>query len=214
MALGGWFRGMLARVFGPGNNLQRIDESVAPINKILPDKLFQDFDYPIIYIPGPPNHNARRNRGQNDAALPITQGEYNELINKYNNMVNLPPEVRRNLGETAVKDNPKWVPNENNRPKRDLNPSSSVISSIKLTPDNKIMLRFGSNPREYTYNGGNTLQEAAQAVLDLINSPSIGHAVNARIPGSWGRVHFDQGAGSLPPLAQNMKAGGRTYHKK
>lgn len=197
----GWFKGLLARVFGSGRSQQPATYgTIAPVNEIIPDSISRDFDYPIIYVPGPPNHNASRNRSQNDAALPITQGEYNALINKFNGMTNLSPEVRRNLGETEVKDNPKWVPDVNDSPKRDLNPSSSVIHDIKLTPDNKIKLRFGTNSKWYTYNGGNTLQEAAQSVLDLINSPSIGRAVNAHIPGSWGRRHFDQGAGSLPPL--------------
>ena len=213
MSLFSW----IARVFGSGRQSQPTSYGpIAPINETLATILSKDFKYPIDYIPGPPNHNARRNRNENDAALPMTQGEYNELVNKYNGMTNLSPEVRRNLGMTAVKDNPKWVPNQNDRPKRELSPSSSVISSIKLTPDNKIVLTYGTNPKQYTFNGGNTLQEAAQSVLELINSPSIGRAVNSRIPGSWGRTHFDQSEGSLPELAQTVKVSGghATYRKK
>lgn len=200
----GWFRGLFNRVFGPGPQ--------APVNRQLPTTLPDDFMYPIVYIPGPAQMNALRNRGENDAALPFTQDEYNKTLNKFIGNPNVKDPLV--MGEQEVKDNPKWVPGTNKEPKRTLSPSSSVISSIKLTPDNKIKLRFGTNPTEYTYNGGSSIQEAAQAVLDLINSPSIGRAVNTRLPGSWGRRHFDQGAGSLPPLAQNMNAGGAKYRKQ
>jgi hypothetical protein len=199
----------IARVFGSGRQAQPTSYGpVAPINEILPNSINDDFEYPIIYVPGPPNHNARRNRNENDAALPMTQGEYNKLINKYNGMTNLPPDVRRNMGMTEVLDNPKWVPNQNDRPKRELTPSSSLINNIKLTPDNKIKLTYGPNSKEYTFNGGSTLQEAAQAVLELINSPSIGRAVNSRIPGSWGRRHFDSSMGTLPPEAHTVRVPG------
>lgn len=173
----------IARVFGSGN--------VSPVHKILPTSA--EFDYPIVYVPGPPQHNALRNRSENDAALAIDQLEYNNMLNSFMNDKSIPKNLRKQMGEKLVEKNPKWVPGEDREPKRNLSPSSSAIRSLRITPDNKIAIKYGNNPTEYTYRGGNSVQEAAQAVLELINSNSIGREVNTKIPGSWGARHYDAG---------------------
>lgn len=171
----------IARVFGSGNSM--------PVHKILPNSA--EFEYPIAYVPGPPNHNAFRNRSENDAALAMDQLEYNELLNSFMDDKSIPRNLRQKLGEKLVEKNPKWVPGQDVAPKRQLTPSSSAIRSLRITPDNKIAIRYGNRPKEYTYRGGNTVQEAAQAVLELINSNSIGREVNTKIPGTWGARHYD-----------------------
>ena len=75
MGIGGWFKGMLARVFG-GSQFERSD---------LPGNIVEkgvDFNYPVIFVPGPPNHNASRDRSVNDAALPFTPEEYKKIRNE------------------------------------------------------------------------------------------------------------------------------------
>ena len=68
----GWFKGLLARVFGPKAPQSTLGSTV-PENGV-------DFNYPVIFVPGPPNMNASRNREVNDAALPFTPEEYKKII--------------------------------------------------------------------------------------------------------------------------------------
>ena len=182
----GWFRGLFSRVFGPGPQ--------APVNRQLPTTLPDDFMYPIVYIPGPAQMNALRNRGENDAALPFTPEEYKKLRNEYDSMTDLKPAMRDRMFKEVLKKNPKWVPGENDIPKEKLSPSSSAVSRLRILPDNKIGVTFTNGTKEYTYVGnGTTVSDAAKAVLELINSRSIGRALNRNNPASWGNRHYDHG---------------------
>ena len=187
MGIGGWFKGMLSRVFG-GGQITRSD---------LPGNIVEggvDFRYPIINIPGPPNHNALRNRDINDAALPFTPEEYKKIRNEIESRQDLNPLMKQEMLKQVIKSNPKWVPEVNKEPKEKLSPSSSAIQSLRITPENKIKIQFTNGSKEYTYTGGNTVREAARAVLDLINSPSIGQALNRKTGGSWAQRHYDPSA--------------------
>lgn len=149
------------------------------------------FDYPVIFVPGPPNHNASRNREVNDAALPFTPEEYKKIRDNIELREDISPAMKKEMFKEVIKTNPKWVPKVDNTPKEKLNPSSSAIRSLRITPENKIKIQFAKGSDEYTYTGGNTLREAAKSVLDLINSPSIGQALNRKTPGSWAQRHYD-----------------------
>jgi hypothetical protein len=187
MGIGGWFKGMLARVFG-GSQFERSD---------LPGNIVEkgvDFNYPVIFVPGPPNHNASRDRSVNDAALPFTPEEYKKIRNEIESRQDLNPLMKQEMLKEVIKHNPKWVPEVNKEPKEKLNPSSSAIRSLRITPDNKIKIQFANGSKEYTYTGGNTVREAAKSVLDLINSNSIGQALNRKTAGSWAQRHYDAGA--------------------
>lgn len=187
MGIGGWVKGMLARVFG-GDQITRSD---------LPSNIVDggvEFIYPIINIPGPPNHNALRDRAINDAALPFTPEEYNKIREKIESRQDLNPYVKQEMLREVIKSNPKWVPEVNKEPKEKLSPSSSAIQRLRITPENKIKIQFTNGSKEYTYTGGNTVREAAQSVLDLINSPSIGQALNRKTAGSWAQRHYDPSA--------------------
>jgi hypothetical protein len=153
-----------------------------------------NFNYPVIFVPGPPNNNALRNRDINDAALPFTPEEYKKIKNEIESRQDLNPYVKQEMFREIIKSNPKWVPNVNNEPKEKLNPSSSAIRSLRITPENKIKIRFANGDTEYTYTGGNTVRDAAKSVLDLINSPSIGKALNRKVAGSWAMRHYDPSA--------------------
>ena len=187
MSIGGWFKGMLARVFG-GNQVGRSD---MPANIV---ESGVDFNYPVIFVPGPPNHNALRNRSVNDAALPFTPEEYKKIKNEIDARQDLNPLMKQEMLKEVIKHNPKWVPEVNTKPKEELKPSSSAIRSLRITPENKIEIQFANNPKKYTYTGGNTVREAAKSVLDLINSPSIGQALNRKTGGSWAQRHYDASA--------------------
>jgi len=182
-----WFRGLLARVFGAGPMRSDLPTTIG-------DKADSGFNYPIIFVPGPPNFNAMRNRTVNDAALPFTPEEYKKIRDNIESRNDLNPYVKQEMLKEVIKSNPKWVPNVNAEPKEKLSPSSSAIRSLRITPDNKIKIQFANGSTEYTYTGGNTVREAAQSVLDLINSKSIGQALNRKVPGSWAHRHYDPSA--------------------
>lgn len=188
MGIGGWFRGMLARVFSPSGPTR------SDLPSVIGEKADSGFDYPIIFVPGPPNFNALRNRAVNDAALPFTPEEYKKIRDNIESRKDLNQYVKQEMIREVVKSNPKWIPNVNTEPKEKLSPSSSAIRSLRITPDNKIKIQFANGSKEYTYTGGNTVREAAQSVLDLINSKSIGQSLNRKTPGSWAQRHYDAGA--------------------
>ena len=187
MGISGWFKGMLARVFGAG-------PTRSDLPSVIGDNTVDGFNYPIIFVPGRPNHNALRNKNINDAALPFTPQEYKKIRDEIESRNDLNPYVKQEMFREVIKRNPKWVPDVNTDPKEDLTPSSSAIRSLRITPENKIEIQFANNPKKYTYTGGNTVSEAAKSVLDLINSPSIGQALNRKKPGSWGSRHYDESA--------------------
>lgn len=166
-----------AQVFGP---------PMAPINDVLPNNAPGGFTYDVIYVPGAVQNNALRNRAENDAALAQTQQEHNDALNAYLAAMQYPPAVRKMMGEQIERNLAKWNPAKDKMPRRPLTPSSSVISEIKINPDNTIGIKYG-NSKSYTFRGGNTVQEAAQEVLKLINSGSLGKELSKN--GSWMRSH-------------------------
>ena len=163
--------------------------NMAPVNDILQDSVPGGFLYDLVYIPGAAQGNALRNRAEQEAALAQTQDEHNDALNKYIDMLQYPPEVRKMMGQQIEKNLAKWNPNEDKKPRRPLTPSSSVVSEIKINPDNTIGIKYGPNSKSYTFRGAATIQDAAKEVLELINSSSIGRELNTRIPGSWGNRH-------------------------
>lgn len=175
----GWFKGLFSRVFGPKPDL-------TPENDVLPNNAPNGFLYDLKYIPGAAQNNALRNRAENDAALAQTQKEHNDALNAYLANAGYPPAIRKQLGRDLEKKLAKWNPKEDQKPRRPLTPSSSAISEIKINPDNTIGIRYG-NSKSYTFRGGNTVQEAAQEVLKLINSSSIGRELSKN--GGWMRTH-------------------------
>ena len=165
-----------AQVFGP----------MAPINDVLPNNAPGGFTYDVVYIPGAAQGNALRNRSEQAAALAQTEQEHNDALNTYLAAMQYPPAVRKMMGEQIEKNLVKWNPAKDRTPRRPLTPSSSVISEIRINPDNTIGIKYG-NSKSYTFRGGNTVQEAAREVLKLINSGSLGKELSKN--GSWMRSH-------------------------
>ena len=159
---------------------------MAPINEVLPNKAPGGFTYDVVYIPGAAQGNALRNRSEQDAALAQTEQEHNDALNTYLAAMQYPPAVRKMMGEQIERNLAKWNPAKDRAPRRPLTPSSSVISEIRINPDNTIGIKYG-NSKSYTFRGGNTVQEAAREVLKLINSGSLGKELSKN--GSWMRSH-------------------------
>ena len=159
---------------------------MAPINDVLPNNAPGGFIYDVVYIPGAAQGNALRNRSEQDAALAQTEQEHNNALNTYLAAMQYPPAVRKMMGEQIEKNLVKWNPAKDKTPRRPLTPSSSVISEIRINPNNTIGIKYG-NSKSYTFRGGNTVQEAAREVLKLINSGSLGRELSKN--GSWMRSH-------------------------
>lgn len=194
MSVLGGIVGGIARVFGRGRPSQENYGEMPPIDDVLADNVSRPFDYGVVYIPGAAQGNALFNRAEAEAALAQTQQEHNDALNRYLHFKQYKPSVRKKMGKQAEENLVKWNPNKDIKPRRPLTPSSSVISEIKILPNNNIGVRFNKQgPRGggeyYEYRGGGTVQEAARAVLDLLNSGSLGHNLNTRIPGTWGSTH-------------------------
>lgn len=168
-----------AQVFGP----------MAPINEILPNSAPGGFTYDVVYIPGAAQGNALRNRSEQEAALAQTEQEHNDALNTYLAAMQYPPAVRKMMGEQIERNLAKWNPAKDRTPRRPLTPSSSVVSEIKITPENTISIKYGPNSKSYIFKGGSNIQQAAREVLKLINSGSLGRELNTRIPGTWGSRH-------------------------
>lgn len=159
---------------------------MAPINDVLPNNAPGGFIYDVVYVPGAAQGNALRNRSEQDAALAQTEQEHNDALNTYLAAMQYPPAVRKMMGEQIERNLAKWNPAKDKTPRRPLTPSSSVISEIRINPDNTIGIKYG-NSKSYTFRGGNTVQQAAREVLKLINSGSLGRELSKN--GSWMRSH-------------------------
>lgn len=159
---------------------------ISPINEILPNNAPGGFTYDVVYIPGAAQGNALRNRSEQEAALAQTEQEHNDALNTYLAAMQYPPAVRKMMGEQIERNLAKWNPAKDRTPRRPLTPSSSVISEIRINPDNTIGIKYG-NSKSYTFRGGSSVQQAAREVLKLINSGSLGRELSKN--GSWARAH-------------------------
>ena len=166
--------------------ISQVFSEMAPINDVLPNNAPGGFIYDVVYIPGAAQGNALRNRSEQNAALAQTEQEHNDALNTYLEAMQYPPAVRKMMGEQIERNLVKWNPAKDRTPRRPLTPSSSVISEIRINPDNTIGIKYG-NSKSYTFRGGNTVQEAAREVLKLINSGSLGRELSKN--GSWMRSH-------------------------
>lgn len=83
-----------------------------------------------------------------------------------------------------------WWPQEDDKPRKPLTPSSTAIRSLRIGPDNKIYVKFANGKKEYSYVGGDNPLEAASAAAELIRSQSIGRSL---LPGRgfWGIKYHD-----------------------
>lgn len=137
-------------------------------------------DYGVQYYPnGGPQYNALVNRGgEFDAALNLqTPEQHREALDKFATDARFPLDTAIRMGKQHEKSLPEFYTNDH-KLRRLVNPSSSAVSSIKVD-GNKILVKFDPSGKTYTYGRGcTTYRDATEAAKELVQSQSIGQAVN------------------------------------
>lgn len=143
------------------------------------NSLGHPFNYDMNYIPGPPQENRM-----------LLQKVADEAI-----LRQTPEEHIAALKRGDEKNLLSWW--DEDRPRVNFTPSSSAVSGIRITPDNRIQIRFGRGSKWYSYRGGSTPGQAAIELKKLIgqNGKSIGRALLRNHPrfGQWARDHYLSG---------------------
>lgn len=150
----------------------------------------------VNYVPGPPQLNAMLQRGIADRASKMqTLSQHNNTLLKYVRP-NMDPKslhlaiMRGQADEEALPE--YW---DDKKPRVDYTPSSSAVTAIRITPDHRVEVMWGSTPKWYTYKQHADQYEAALAAHKLLTAPSIGRALirKSRKPGigGWGRAQYD-----------------------
>lgn len=148
-----------------------------------------DVNYQVNYVPGRPQNNARLNRTLSQAAFMQSEKEHNDALTYY--LKRLPrnanvAQVNEAIRKGIMKERELKKFWQGNRTLRDyISPSSSAVSMVKIDPSNNVVVRFGNNPKQYSYRGGANPYLAAQEAAKLVLAPSIGRAIN----GTWGKTH-------------------------
>lgn len=172
---------------GIGGPSADVSEKVNSIGK--------NFNYDLNYIPGDPQEN--RMLQQQIAAEGIlrqTPEEHMAALTKYVRPNMTPDQKRKALqrGKEYEESLLSWW--DEDRPRRNFTPSSSAVSGIRITPDNKIQIRFGRGAKWYSYRGGATPNQAAIELKKLIgtNGQSIGRGLlrKSKKYGQWARDHY------------------------
>lgn len=89
------------------------------------------------------------------------------------------------------------------KPRKDFRPSSSAVETVRVTPDNRVEVKWRTSPIFYTFKAYPTPYEASIAAQQLMLSGSIGRAVfphkrrgsNMNL-GTWNAENYD---GSMAP---------------
>ena len=154
-----------------------------------------NFNYDMNYIPGTPQENRMLLQNvANEAILRQTPEEHMKALTRYVRPGMTPDEKRKALqrGKEYEESLLSWW--DDDRPRRNFTPSSSAVSGIRITPDNKIQIRFGRGSKWYSYRGGATPNQAAVELKKLIgtNGQSIGRNLvrKSKVFGQWARDHY------------------------
>ena len=154
-----------------------------------------NFNYDLNYIPGPAQENRMLMQNvANEAILRQTPEEHMRALTKYVRPGMTPSEKKIALqrGKEYEESLLSWW--DDDRPRRNFTPSSSAVSGIRITPDNRIQIRFGRGGKWYSYRGGATPNQAAIELKKLIgtNGKSIGRALcrKSKNFGQWARDHY------------------------
>lgn len=146
---------------------------------------------------GPPQLNSMLKRGIADKAAQMQSlKEHNDTILHYVRM--LPPNASEKQKHIALMQgiadeealDSYW---DDKKPRKDFSPSSSAVKAIRITPDNRIEVMWGSTPKWYTYKQHSDPYKASLAAKELLTSGSIGRALvrKSKKYGQWGRSQYD-----------------------
>lgn len=159
------------------------------------DSLGHNFNYDLNYIPGPAQMNRMLMQQTADEYAPRqTLAEHIAALRRYVRPGMNPAQMKEALrrGKEYEQSLPQWW--DDDRPRKNFTPSSSAVSGIRITPDNKIQIRFGKGTKWYSYRGGENPGAAAKEVQKLIgkNGQSIGQNLvrKSKVFGQWAKEHY------------------------
>jgi len=159
------------------------------------ESLGHNFNYDLNYIPGPAQMNRMLMQQTADEYAPRqTLLEHVNALRRYVRPGMNPAQMKEALrrGKEYEQSLPQWW--DDDRPRKNFTPSSSAVSGIRITPDNKIQIRFGNGSKWYSYRGGENPGAAAKEVQKLIgkNGQSIGQNLvrKSKVFGQWAREHY------------------------
>lgn len=138
------------------------------------------FTYDLDYEEGPPVHQGQAD-GDVEAGRMQTLAEHNHALQQFIRPGMTPKQLHQAvmMGEQAERDLPQFW--EDKTARRPLKGRSSAVSGIRITPDNRIEVEWGTNPGQwYTYKqfvGADAPLKVSREAQKLINAPSIGQAV-------------------------------------
>lgn len=178
---------ILSGLGGPGASGADVSDKATSIG--------HNFNYDLNYIPGAPQENRMLLQNvANEAILRQTPEEHMKALTRYVRPGMTPDEKRKALqrGKEYEESLLSWW--DDDRPRRNFTPSSSAVSGIRITPDNKIQIRFGRGSKWYSYRGGATPNQAAIELKKLIgtNGQSIGRNLvrKSKTFGQWAKDHY------------------------
>lgn len=156
--------------------------------------LGHNFNYDLNYIPGKAQNNqmlqeqAGKEYGPRQTLL-----EHVNALRRYVRPGMNPAQMKEALrrGKEYEQELPQWW--DDDRPRKNFTPSSSAVSGIRITPDNRIQIRFGKGTKWYSYRGGSTPGEAAAEAMKLIGvRQSIGRNLlrKSKDHGQWAKDHY------------------------
>ena len=159
------------------------------------ESLGHNFNYDLNYIPGPAQMNRMLMQQTADEYAPRqTLLEHVNALRRYVRPGMNPAQMKEALrrGKEYEQSLPQWW--DDDRPRKNFTPSSSAVSGIRITPDNRIQIRFGKGSKWYSYRGGENPGAAAKEVQKLIgkNGQSIGQNLvrKSKVFGQWAREHY------------------------
>lgn len=160
------------------------------------DSLGHNFNYDINYIENDPQNNRMLQYQTGQEYGPRqTLAEHIAALRRYVRPGMNPAQMKEALrrGKEYEQNLPQWW--DDDRPRKNFTPSSSAVSGIRITPDNKIQIRFGRGTKWYSYRGGSTPGEAAEEAMKLIGvQESIGRNMCSKSKnnavGKWAKAHL------------------------
>ena len=150
----------------------------------------------VNYIPGPAQFNAMLQRGIADRASKMqTLSQHNNTLLKYVRPGMDPKSLHLAIMQGAADEEALPEYWYDKKPRVDYTPSSSAVTAIRITPDHRVEVMWGSTPKWYTYKQHADQYEAALTAHKLITAPSIGRALIRKSKkagvGDWGRAQYD-----------------------
>ena len=147
-------------------------------------------DYQVVHIPGTSQYNAGLNRGVDPLVYDQqTSAAHAAAINAYMGVPNIPEATAIQLGKVDEGALPSFW--DDAKLRQNVHPTSSAISNIRITPDNRIEVQWGNSGKVYSYRGGATRAQAAKEAAGLVQSNSLGRTLAPSLRSSWRQSHYD-----------------------